>query len=110
MQTKSFTIAQNKGLLTKIMTEAVVFNPYNKKSVKVKTLWDTGATCSVISKVIANKISLKKICYSEMRHANGTVRAFLQSYTRIWFYNRNGYNSKKRLCHNGKRRKHEIFF
>lgn len=74
MQTKSFTIAQNKGLLTKIMTEAVVFNPYNKKSVKVKTLWDTGATCSVISKVIANRISLKKICYSEMRHANGTVR------------------------------------
>jgi len=74
MQTKAFTITQNKGLLARIISEAVLFNPDDKKSVKVKALWDTGATCSVISKIIAKSISLRKICYSEMRHANGIER------------------------------------
>jgi hypothetical protein len=74
MKTKSFTITQNEGQLSKIISEAAIFNPYNKQSVKVKALWDTGATCSVISKNIANRISLKKICYSQMRHANGIER------------------------------------
>jgi hypothetical protein len=71
---KAFTITQNKGLLSKIISEVVIFNPYSKKSTKVKALWDTGATCSVISKNIAGHILLKKICYSEMRHANGIER------------------------------------
>jgi len=79
MQTKAFTITQNKGLLTKIISEAILFNPYNKKLVKVKALWDTGATCSVISKIIAKRILLRKICYSEMRHANETKTTPLMS-------------------------------
>jgi len=74
MQTKAFTITQNKGLLTKIISEAAIFNPYSKKSVKIKALWDTGATCSVISNTIAERILLRKICYAEMRHANGIER------------------------------------
>ncbi|MDR2581991.1 MAG: retroviral-like aspartic protease family protein [Fibromonadaceae bacterium] len=74
MQTKAFTTKQNKGLLTRIISEATIFNPYKMKSVKVKALWDTGATCSVISNTIAKRILLKKICYAEMRHANGIER------------------------------------
>jgi len=74
MQTKAFTITQNKGLLNKIISEVALFNPYNKKSVKIKALWDTGATSSVISNAIAESLLLKKICYAEMRHANGIER------------------------------------
>jgi hypothetical protein len=74
MQTKAFTITQNKGLLAKIISDAAIFNPYNKKLIKVKALWDTGATCSVISNIIAERILLRSICYSEMRHANGIER------------------------------------
>jgi len=74
MRAKAFTTKQNKGLLARIISEAAIFNPYNKKSIKVKALWDTGATCSVISNTIAKRILLKKICYAEMRHANGIER------------------------------------
>lgn len=71
MNPKSFTITQNKGLLTRIISEVVVFNPYSKKSIKAKALWDTGATCSVISNTLAKNILLKNICHAKMRHANG---------------------------------------
>jgi len=74
MQTKAFTITQDKGLLTKIISEVVLFNSYNKKSVKIKALWDTGATCSVVSNTVAESILLRNICYAEMRHANGIER------------------------------------
>jgi len=61
-------------LLTKIISEVVLFNSYNKKSVKIKALWDTGATCSVVSNTVAESILLRNICYAEMRHANGIER------------------------------------
>ena len=61
-------------MLTKIISEVVLFNSYNKKSVKIKALWDTGATCSVVSNTVAESILLRNICYAEMRHANGIER------------------------------------
>ena len=48
------------GFVRLIITPATVMNLNSDKKLKVQALWDTGATNTMISKRVANALSLKK--------------------------------------------------
>ena len=48
------------GLIRSIITPARVMNLSSEKKLKVRALWDTGATNTMISKKIATTLALKK--------------------------------------------------
>jgi len=48
------------GFVRLIITPATVMNLNSDKKLKVQALWDTGATNTMISKRVANTLSLKK--------------------------------------------------
>lgn len=48
--------SKNTGLSNRLLNEAIVL--YNGSQLRVKVLWDTGATCTCISNEIANRLSM----------------------------------------------------
>jgi predicted aspartyl protease len=75
---KAFTLKSDTGLLRDLKTHCGVckaFNPLqggqHPEINQFLGLWDTGATGSVISKAIVDKLDLKPIGKSKVFHANG---------------------------------------
>ncbi|GBR75762.1 retropepsin-like super family [Candidatus Termititenax persephonae] len=61
-QSYSFTYVSQNGLLRGLITEVLIENAYNtNKTQKVKALWDTGASCSLIRPEIARKLDLSVV-------------------------------------------------
>jgi hypothetical protein len=48
------------GFIHSIITPAMVMNLNSNKKLKVRALWDTGATNTMVSKKVTNALSLKK--------------------------------------------------
>ena len=75
---KAFTLKSDKGLLRVLKTHCGVchaFNPLegvqHPEISKFVGLWDTGASGTVISKLVVEKLGLKPIGKSKVFHANG---------------------------------------
>lgn len=75
---KAFTLKSNNGLLRVLQTNCGVcraFNPLQggtyPEIIQFMGLWDTGASGSVISKTVVDKLDLKPIGKSKVFHANG---------------------------------------
>lgn len=66
----SFTITYN-GITNRIKSDAFVSKPESSGKVKLKALWDTGATQCVISEKYAQTIGLSKVGEATMNHAGG---------------------------------------
>lgn len=57
-----------------LITDAVVSNPENDKSMRVKCMWDTGATGTCISHSVVRELGLKPISAVVAQGANGSDR------------------------------------
>lgn len=75
---KAFTLKNEKGLLDMLKTYCGVskaFNPMVEnlapEMYQFLGLWDTGASGSVISKTVIEKLNLKPISIAKVYHANG---------------------------------------
>lgn len=75
---KAFTLKSDKGILRVLQTTCGVckaFNPLaggqHPEITPFKGLWDTGATGTVISNKVVEKLGLKPIGKSKVFHANG---------------------------------------
>jgi predicted aspartyl protease len=75
---KAFTLKSNSGLLRSLKTKCgvcIAFDPLiTKERPNISTfecLWDTGASGTVISKTVVEKLDLKPIGKSKVFHANG---------------------------------------
>lgn len=75
---KAFTLKNEKGLLNMLKTYCGVSKPFNPKvenSIpkmhQFLGLWDTGASGSVISKAVIDRLNLKPISVAKVYHANG---------------------------------------
>jgi predicted aspartyl protease len=75
---KAFTLKNDKGLLRVLKTPCGVcpaFNPLqggkHPEISQFTALWDTGASGTVISKAVVDKLALKPIGKSKVFHANG---------------------------------------
>lgn len=75
---KSFTLKEDRGLLKTLKTICGASTLYDPKSggthPKVEEfigLWDTGATGTVITKKVVDKLKLKPIGKTKVYHANG---------------------------------------
>ncbi len=78
--TRSFT-ARHRGLVLDLITDvsiAAAFEPSNvsapPQTKKYIGLWDTGATCTVISEKVVKECGLKPIGIAEVRHTGGTAK------------------------------------
>lgn len=70
MKNSSLTISYS-GITRRIISDVVVSNPDNGTQVKVKALWDTGATNCVISEKCAKAANLVVVGSTMMNHAGG---------------------------------------
>lgn len=75
---KTFTIKSESGLLKLLKTDCGACNPFDQSSGEIPSevhnftsLWDTGASCSVISKNVVDTLDLKPIGKAKVFHANG---------------------------------------
>lgn len=75
---KAFTLRNDKGLMRTLQTPCGVckaFNPLSKDKhpeiSQFEGLWDTGASSSVITKKVVDKLGLMPIGKSKVYHANG---------------------------------------
>jgi predicted aspartyl protease len=79
-QQNAITHRSTLGLLNAIICEAMVTAPFtgvpstseSLPTVKVKGLWDTGATGSVITKAVADSIGIQPTGRKIVHHANGS--------------------------------------
>ena len=82
MYISNFTLQSNDGLLHELKTDCFVFEAFNpqalskkqiaeKKSIKCTALWDTGATNTVITKKLAETLSLNQTGVALVHHADG---------------------------------------
>lgn len=77
----AFTVKTNRGTLRDIVTQAGISPAFDTSTVVnndprifyTKALWDTGATGSVITKTLAEKLGLIAFSKSRMTHAGGTT-------------------------------------
>lgn len=67
----AFTIKANKGRLNVLITDVTIHVPGATGGVKVKAIWDTGATGSVITVDIVKKLMLIPTGMTQMHTANG---------------------------------------
>lgn len=85
MTVNSFTLKSNGGLFREIRTECEVFQPHDPvhitpaqraalRSEKCIAVWDTGATGTVISQSLAQKLGLQPTGFAVINHAQGTSR------------------------------------
>jgi len=85
MTVNSFTMKSNGGLFREIRTECEVFQPHDPlnitptqraalRSEKSIAVWDTGATGTVISQTLAQKLRLQPTGFAVINHAQGTSR------------------------------------
>jgi predicted aspartyl protease len=79
---QALTIRSNGGLLRVITCPVLISMPFipgknnnDIKTLKVVGLWDTGASNSVINKVVADKLGLKPIAKTTVHTASDTVIA-----------------------------------
>jgi hypothetical protein len=75
----AFTIKANAGLLNVLITDVTIYVPGSNSGVKVKAIWDTGATGSVITASVAKKLMLIPTGMVQMHTANGVSNR--QTYT-----------------------------
>lgn len=87
MEPVAFTLRNDK-LLPCLITPCKVSQAYDSSSntprpisIEVKGLWDTGASCTVITKEAANKLGIQPITQSITYHAQG------ESLVNIYFIN-----------------------
>jgi predicted aspartyl protease len=87
MDKQSFTI-EYPGIVNMLMVSCGICEAFNPLEVKphpplldVKTLWDTGATNTVITKNIANRLNLKPQGQTKTYHADG------ESMTNVYYVN-----------------------
>lgn len=59
------------GLIRSIITPARVMNLNSEKKLKVRALWDTGATNTMVSKKVADTLGLKKTGEISVRSFTG---------------------------------------
>ena len=82
MRMNSFTLQSNGGLLREIKSDCIVFEAFDphglsqgdiaaKRSRKCVALWDTGATNTVITKVVAQDLNLPVTGMAVVNHAAG---------------------------------------
>lgn len=67
----AFTVKSNGGLLNVLITEIAIHIPGTSNNVKVKAIWDTGATGSVITQSVVNKLVLLPTGMATVHTANG---------------------------------------
>lgn len=77
-QPKSFTLKNESGLINQLVTPCHVsapFNPLHKQPPPTlhgfKALWDTGASGSVISQEVINKLGIKPVGKKRVFHVDG---------------------------------------
>lgn len=70
MNNSSLTISYS-GITRRILSDVVVSNPNDGTQVKIKALWDTGATNCVISEKYAKAANLAVVGSTTMNHAGG---------------------------------------
>lgn len=66
----AFTIKYN-GIARVITTDVEIFDPHSMQSVQVKAIWDTGASGSVITKAVSQKLGLAPTGKTQVHTANG---------------------------------------
>ena len=79
MQINALTI-KGKGILNVLMSDVIVEMPFIGQTApllnkKVKGIWDTGATNSVINKSIVDALGLKPISMTQVHTASETINA-----------------------------------
>lgn len=79
MNSLAFTLKAKTGILNVLKTDCGVSLPYDPKNggeepvrYKFNGLWDTGATCSVISKDVVRRLNLSPIGKVKAYNANGS--------------------------------------
>lgn len=79
---KALTVQAN-GIASRILTDIAVMLPFDPANppnpplvtVPAKALWDTGATNSVISKAIVQRLALKPVGVTQVQHAGGASQS-----------------------------------
>lgn len=96
---QAFTWKYNEGISRALVTECGVcqaFDPListaQPETIKYLALWDTGATGTVITKNIVEKLQLKPISKTKVFHANGesivnvyAINVFLPNHVQVKF-------------------------
>lgn len=78
-KSSSFTVKSNGGLLRVLVTEVYIHVSATSTRVPIRAIWDTGASGSVITKSVAQKLGLVPTGMIEVHTANG--KANQQTYT-----------------------------
>lgn len=70
---EAFTIKSKNGILRVLSTPISVLVPNTKELIVSNAIWDTGATASVITQDIVDKLNLKPTGMSRVSTANGVA-------------------------------------
>lgn len=67
----SFTLKSTAGISNQLVTILDIVQPNTTNNIKVKAIWDTGATATVITQNVVNSLGLLPTGMSHVNTANG---------------------------------------